>query len=362
MTRRWLERLAARTRSAADRSAALPPAELAEGDILAEERRSWRRFLMPGYWLAGRVGVAALVGLLVVGLVWFEFLRGDRDADFVRADSVEVPVAEDAGRALFAGEYSTGEAYGEPLGLGEHGRPVVRHYVTGQVRELTPVELEYDKYDQYVSAGHRDVVFNPGPRGWGMWWRDDSARIAELRRLYFSRQGWRARQEAELERAVGAARELALLALRFDLESWETGSGFRLARRAGQVSARYDYRVRLGGWQRVPGQWVCDSALESDLNLGVTPGCPTLEYGRLLREAWIRVGVVLDRLELVGGVASWADAMELREFRNYQGGLNVGYRLLELERDLGRLEEALAALERRSYLENLPIVVVLYAD
>ena len=358
---RRFERLLGWSRSAFGTVSVAPVAPPLEGDILGEERRSRLRFLAPGYWLVGRVGVFVLVAFLVVAFAWFGFLRSDRDVHFVRADAVDAPVVEDVGRALFAGEYSIGEAYGEPIGLGEHGRPVVRHYVTGQERELTPVEMEYDKYDQFVSAGFGDVVFNPGPRGWGMWWRDDSDRIAELNRLYFVRQDWRDRQEEELEQVVSDAMEGVLFAFSFDLERWERGNGVRLGRRVDEVVARYDYRVGLGGWEMVPGQWVCDPVLESELHSGVTPGCPTGEFNGLLVACWIRVGVVLDRLELVSRVATGVDGLDLREFDSAQAVLRVGYPLLQLEQDLGRLEDALAALERRSLMEDLPIGVTVYA-
>ena len=334
-----------------------------ERDILAEERlRKPRRRWWPGNWLTGRVGAVVLVVFIVGGLGWVVTAGSNLGSDRSRESFDVVRVKDpEAGRLLTLGEQSLASSYGVPLHLGDGGLPVVRHKLTGEVREMTPVEVEFGSSEGWMSAGRGSVVWTPGPRGWGVWWEDQTERRLLRPDLAFARGGWKRKQHSELSYAVGQVSDGLRMVRGMDFDAWRTGMGPVLADRMGRLGDRYPV-VDYGHWAAVPGQWVCDPELESDLNEGVTHGCPGELYLGALSDAWARVGSVVDLLEGMGKLGAEMDGMASDDL--YQSEL-LGVQSYALGDVVNALKELKVSLERLWKItgdRGLPISVRLFGE
>ena len=324
-------------------------------DILAGERKKIRRWWWPGRWFSGRVGVVVLVAFLATGGA-FVVMEGSggyrvRGLDFSAKEGGDVEY--EAGRELVGKEVGLALRYGRPLYLGDGGLPVVE-LGSGVVRELTPVEAGFESVFLYEEAGYANVMWGPGPRGWGMWWKDQSEMELLRPSRVYSRFGWRDKQDGELD--VGAAVVsfgLALL-LHMDLEVWEKGLGEPLVEVMEGLKERHRV-VEVGHWGAVPGQWVCDEKWESDLNQGVTQGCPGSEYESLLRESWERLGAVVEVLHGIGRVIVVMDEMGSRELHDSEALGGLGFYLVDLVEEWYAMEVAFEAMREGTSWYDLPV-------
>ena len=333
-------------------------------DILAEERerrlrrrRGFRVFFLSN-WLAGRAGVVILLAFLVGSLGWFGFQRWD-DAQRLGpgsgSPSLSASVPERA-QDLSASEYSLASRYGRPLYLGAGGVPVVRVEGTGQVRELTSFELEFDSAFTRVPSPGGLVIEVPGPRGWGMWWQDMSEAHSLRSLVSFDRRSWASRQEGELSRVVRGISLGMQVVSGVNLELWDPGSGDSLLDLMAQIKDPYP-PVRHRHWSAAPGLWVCDLRLERDLHQGITPGCPGGEYLGALRDAWSRAGLVVERMEGIARLVHRMDGMSSEEFFQSNVRASFSYEVLDLAGDVREFDLALSRLRRVSREWDLPIVV-----
>ena len=324
-------------------------------DILAEERKRrlqrWRRFryVLPWNWFAGRAGVVVLCLFLVLGLAWMGFRQLDAPSSGHAAPfpTALAPAVPERVRGLSAAEHSLASRYGFPLHLGPGGKPVIRVESTGSVRELTSFEMDLDSPVSRLFSRSGVVVQVPGPRGWGMWWLDDSEKVSLRPLVSLDRLSWRERQERELSRVVRGV----LLALswmdRVDLGARQPGLGDAFLDLASRIRDPYP-PAEWGRWGAVPGLWVCDRELESDLHQGVTSGCPGREYGEALQDAWIRVGAVVDRLERVGRFMGHMDKMDSADLYESGARAELFYEVLDMTWDYRDLASALARLRQVS--------------
>ena len=331
-------------------------------DILAEERerrlrrRRGFRSLWLGNWLAGRTGVAVLCIFLVVGLGWLGFRQFGPGNSRVSGFSSSETAFPERVRSLTAVEHSFASRYGAPLHMGPGGRAVVQVESTGDVRELTSFEMELDSLVSYLPSRRGRIVQVPGPRGWGMWWLDDSE-MASLRPLAsFDRLSWRERQEQELARTVRGIILGLFLIGRLDLEFWERGLGAPLLEVASRIKEPYP-PAGWGHWSGVPGLWVCDQELESDLYQGITPGCPGSDYQEALQDAWLHAGTMVDRLEGIGRYVRQMDGMDSAELHESQVMRELSYEILDLFQDVRDLEPALVRVQGVSREWGLSIMV-----
>ena len=292
-------------------------------DILWQEKARRRsrgrvtRFFSPGWWLEGRRGAAALALFLVIGggLFILRFLNGGvGGGDPVYVDySSAAPVA-DAGRRLTGVEHGMASAFGEPLYLGRGGLPVVEHAATGEVRELTPMEEAYYELSEgtnppFLPTGENGVVWNPGPSGWGMWWKDTSEADALKPVRRYPRLPWRDKQEVELQEALrllsGAVDAMSAV----NLEAWDSTVMPRVMAWVDRLKEAYPLGGEWGHWYAVPGQWVCDLELEAQLTMGITQGCPPDTYGIALAESWRQIGRTAEHLEGMARVGRQMDGL-----------------------------------------------------
>ncbi len=336
-----------------------PPAPAPRRDILAEERGRPRRMWWPGNWLSGRVGVVFLVLFLVgaAGFVVWDNVN-TRMGGLSGADGMDgsVVVHPESGRSLTPAENTVGERYGRPLFLGDGGLPVVRLEATDEVRELTPVEMEYTSIRPYVPVGDGDVVWGPGPRGWGVWWAEDSESLTLNSHRDFNRMWWRKKQSDELARAVSEFSAGMRLVASMEFERWERGIAGGVYRITQDLRTRYSV-VSYGHWAAVPGQWRCSDELEIDLNAGVTQGCPGSSYLALLDEVWVQLGHAVFAMDRVGYLGVRMDRMNAEDL--YGSGVirSQAYLVADLIEEVDDLDVSLVRLSDESLAVELPITV-----
>ena len=300
-------------------------AQPSQQDILSEERErrsrsrsQGRRLWWPGNWLRNRlVGVVVLCSFLGAGLLVLVLVNPVSDSRVVPGVGPGAgDLVGDSGRDLTAGEISAASVFGNPYYLGDEGLPVVRHHATGEIRELTPVEMEFDSHLPYVAADDQSHYFSPGPRGWGIWWTNNSVLEAYGHHVRLTRGRWRERQEVELRNAVDRASEGLEVVASVNLERWETGWADSLSAIVSPVRARYEVMAFHDNWSALPDQWLCDIALERDMRYGLTEGCPTQDYLSSLSTSWSRVGHLLDIMEDLAETGRIMDNLSYSEQRD----------------------------------------------
>ena len=362
------DRLAGRLPYALERPA------VSEKDILSEERsrrspmpRGVRR-LWPGNWMVGRLGLSLLAAFILFGSVWVLFFSAGEGSGPGSAPSFVPPVSHpEAGRELSVAEKVRFSSIGRPLYLGPSGLPVVEHGVTGDVREVTPVEVRFlDEVPNpdvpFVHAGHNNVVWNPGPSGWGMWWQDQSESRELQPDFYYDRMRWRKKQEDEL-RYAAALLSLGLReAVGFNLELWQEGPGARLYHLMEELRSGYPVVSNHGSWAAVPMQWTCDGSLEAQFTAHATQGCPGDEYHRALNNAWMVAGSVADYLQGIARLAVTMDSMRARDLYESAALDTMVYFLADLLDSIRLLNEALNTLRDVSLREDLLISVSLFQE
>ena len=330
-------------------------------DLFKEERRGrfWRlRRFLPGQWFNGVFGLVSLVCLVGFGFAWFLFLGGGPGSRYAEGfedrvvKKVQDPVPADLG--------TVAGIFGEVLYMGSEGLPVIRHYETEEVREVTPVELEYASEAPFKQYEEQSVFFSPGPRGWGIWWEDrEVIRSLELS-FQLSRHGWRERQEVELAFLVrwisvglGVVNDL-------DLERWEVGPSGRL--KDIRLSLREQYSVVdvTGYWSAVPMAYSCDAQLEFDLHEGITPGCPDEVLVLLVNDVWLKAGLVVERFGAVAVYGLLLDGTSYGDFEESGFVEGLSGQLGDLMGEVSELSDALEALSFYSREVGLPITVSLF--
>ena len=308
------------------------------------------RFLFGG-WFAGKIGLAVLVVFLAVavGAMGYErwYSEDAREVTFVEEDFIH----PEAGRDLTADEAGVAARYGRPLYLGDSGLPMVRNLDTGEVRELTPVEVDFPAgvvYDETDGPG----VWAPGPRGWGVWWDAGAASLDARRTLALDRRGWVERQNAEIARVLGGLEHAVDLVGEWDRDAWVVGSGTRAARHMSAMWEAYPDAM-LGYWGLVPSRWWCDERLEHDLRHGVTFGCPSGEVVGAVEAVWVEVGLFIEMMTEVSELGRLRDELTARQASSLNVDRKIDLSLTDLLAIRERLPAALALLDYRADKEML---------
>ena len=336
-------------------------------DILAEERLRprgavglWR----PWTWVRWALcGYAVLAGCAVLAVVWLAVtvLGGSAGnpnyAAYVgRMDAAGGGRVAEAGRELTPWERELAGRYGEPLHLGAGGLPMVEHGVTGERRELTPLEMEFDEDRGYQELEDGRVRFSPGPRGWGLWWPHQDE-WAEPAPLSFDRSGWRRQQERELRVGLGYVLTGLDIIQEYEAEPWRRGVSALLWQQVRAFEQRHYAASRSGRWAELPARWQCDEELERALTEGVTAGCPQRALNLALERVWRLLGQISDHYHFLAQAGMELDRQTVRE---RQRGLLLGYvgdRLEQLAGDLEELVVAVAVVEVVSREEGVLILL-----
>ena len=359
-----------------------PPAE-AGGDLLAEERelarkgRWWRpwwlRTAVSEDWVPGRGGAVA-AGFVLLALVgWLVFLMTGGGRSLVGVEEFGWDVSSDysgselAGRVLRAEEVEMALAFGEPVELGVSGMPVVIHGVTGIERELTPFEVDF--FEEYgrggfsgVPLGVNRVRWNAGPQGWGMWWKSEAIDRFAQPELAYTREGWRGKQELELQWAGDWLSDAALVVDRLEDPGVRVrGLGADLAAVLDRAMRRYPSLQEGGGvaaWGALPGKWVCSEDLELALSLGVTQGCPVLELQGVLGEVWGALGAVYLEMARMARLLNYMDGLSTEDYFRSGRVPSVYFGVVDLlEGEIVNLSTAVEKMRRLSVQRELYISV-----
>ena len=306
----------------------------------ARRRRFWMvryAFDRASNWLVV-VSLMGLVGAIIVGAV-----ADNRAEDLVGGgDSFawEGDVHPESGRRLGFLEANDALRYGRPLYLGDEGRPVVENYATGDIREVTDLELEFPRGEVWAFDVERPAsVYTPGPEGLGVW--REHGGVTELLppTVMVDCMTWSDRQRDYLQ--------LALDDVGFALSHRESGDvsvmdhewGQRVEGITSAIRDKYAHgQVAL--WNAAPLRWSCDIELEEAVNSGVTEGCPSFQHVEALRGMWGQVGSVNERLWML----SRAFQLDVRKSEWAVG--DVGVPEVQLEMVEG-LQDAMAALVKK---------------
>lgn len=343
-----------------------PPPE--KVDILAEERERrstfWSR-VRSGPWPAGRLGLALLAVFLAGGLA-FAFVSRSGGGEF---EGYRFPadgsLGGGSGNVVQPGtveDVVMGWMFGEPKGLGVNGLPVVVHEVTGETRELTPVEVRFYEESEgddvpFLPGDGERVVWSPGPGGWGMWWKHDPVLEALAATEVFDRRGWLEKQRLELQLSVDDVGVAVAALSQMEFDPWRTGVSDDMYWPLDRVKDRYGLIQAGAPWASVPLQWQCSVALEVAVWGSVTNGCPPDNLMDALSEVWARLGALVDQLYGISRLGVAMDNMKMST--HYDMGVlqQQGFSVLEVEDDLFAFYFGLAQLQEYSTLMGYPIVI-----
>lgn len=347
-----------------------------ERDILAEERvakRGWFAALRGGGPLAGWRLVAGAALLAGLGLAFTVVGNGEGSqsgsgGELAPPNAVNPGQGPDFEAALTGADYGAAVGYGRVVGRGAGGRPAVAHEASGEVRELTVVEIEFGRGDVVQEVAGKDgAVWNPGPRGLGLWWREpetETQAAAVQPILRFPREAWRQRQQGELNYALNLLDPaLTLVESQLAGESgpgpWSEDARRVVSEPLALLRARHEPAV-WGKWASVPAQWECDFTLERDLSQGVTVGCPLSESHAALAEAWVSVGRLAEELDKLGKIeTAWAGLSGRETFSSNWGGERL-YTIYDIAVALGNLDAVLLELFLVTEKEHLPLWAVAF--
>ena len=324
-------------------------------DILLDSRGRRPRFSrlrwLAGGFLAGKFGLAVLVIFLLVGGVWLVYNRYFSMAADVGVVAVSGAKHPEAGRGLTASEAGAVARFGEPMHLGDSGRPVVKLDSTGEVRELTPVELEFPAGKLAEERGD-GVLWSPGRLGWGIWWDGEDAADAARKHLYMDRVGWVARQNAEIAQALAGLENGMVGLAAMDLESWKVGQGERLSVYMDSFVAAYP-DASPGYWGALGWKWMCDETLETELRHGVTEGCPSDDVSGAISLVWTEIGVMAELMRGFAAIAAVRDIQTAKQAMTANTSNEMRLALDDLLSVRERLPGALALLDMVSEREGL---------
>lgn len=339
-------------------------------DLLAEERRRPLRRLAGWLGLTGGrslkiAAVLAVVFFAVWGVGHYGLLEGESSGDVnplggnagaSGSDLSDLGISRvGAGAARRAMDF--GRLTGE---LGSNGLPLIEHGVTGELREVTPVELAFPVYREFIPGDNPGVVWNPGPEGLGMWWEDDLLERATRDVVVMDRWSWRARQEAELVFALQEIRYALRQYDDLDFTRWEYAPAARAKSAIVELRRRHRSLDVLNYWSEVPSQWACDAELQRDLTMGMGLDCPSGELVEQLRVVWTRVGDVAMRIEKLSARAEDMSRMDPLFISTLQMDLRFGLDAVQGEEQLGALSRDLAILSELSREQKLPISLGLW--
>ena len=312
----------------------------------------------------GRAGLLIL-GFLILAALLFAFLRPSSPSLGSPVFTAVVPVSEvdpESGRSLVSSEFVLALAFGEPRELGPGGLPVVRHRDSGDVRELTPVEVAFFEeagpdLPLFLPFEDSHIVWAPGPRGLGLWWDHDPLVEALSTRTVFDRRGWLRRQQAELQDAVNhvSYAVYSMTALEFDV--WERGVSAHIYYPIEQLRSKHPLGAVHGQWAAVPSQWECDPALEAVVSTVVTNGCPPGSLAGAISEVWHRLGRLADQLHALGRYGIVLDNARMADMYNSGAVQQHAFAVLELEDDVQRFFISLTQLEEFSRGVGYPIFI-----
>ena len=332
-------------------------------DILADEtgprrrrRPLWRSLTFQMFVSRRVVPVWLIIVLAVFGFVVAQIVQMKAAEDQAVPDARRESGSYVVGQRLEAAEKQQARGFGEPLYLGESGRPVIEVRGTGAIREMTELEVSLLDTGAEPVEWRAGVLMTAGPRGFGVWWRDQGS--SELGRVGggLDRITWYREETLLLQAALDDLAGLMILMDETDVEAWDRKWGLEVERSAWDMHQYY-----AGGsprfWRFAPDRWSCDDQLGQRLYQGVVKECPGLEHQTSLRLLWGQVGLVVESIRMLGRVAQLPESdgfgYSLDEARfDLQGRF-----LDRIYRELGAIEKTRRALVEAGLREGNTILV-----
>ena len=292
----------------------VPEPDAFDGNVGYRRRR--RRFLrrLP-WWVSvgfdrvstGVVVLMLLVGLVTVTLVGVRYFVVDRDGDVDDAVlqsrvSVNYDVEKDSrfGQDIPPLQRLRWERFGRPLHIGPSGIPLIENEVSGDVREMTDMEMSFPHDVDYErDPNDRSIVFVPGPTGYAVrWWLPEVYEELPKARAY-DRVGWFVVHESRLESVVG---DISLGLVHISTvppTAWDRRWGNELVDISDAITDTYAYG-NSDYWTLIPGLLYCSSRLENVYRSGVTEGCPSKGYQDTVSVIWRDLGRIVNIMDRLG--------------------------------------------------------------
>ena len=296
------------------------------GRVGGGNRKGRRRLRLPWWlshfldWLSPGAVVAALAALVIVGGLMGarHVAQSERDSSLPAqpeghaAVSYEGEISPRWGQGFGSLEELRYSRFGRPLHYGPKGVPLVEDARSGDVRELTEMEMEFPHDVDYLSAPDAPgVVYAPGATGHGVRWREPLKYrdIPESRAV--DRVTWFKEQEHLLNQAL---RDVNLVVAQVALappESWDRRWAEGVQDSVDAINGKY----AAGD----PDQWViagyrvrCNRQIDLEYRQGLTEGCPSPGYRDAVATVWLRLG------EVVESTRRLAEAELLESNRGFQ--------------------------------------------
>lgn len=307
------------------------------------------------WWLAdlrGRLGPGIVIAFLLVvvltaGLLVFRYfyLKPDEPAVAAVPSIFDGEPTANYGRPLSPAVRLRLARYGIPLHMGPNGVPLIRERLTGDVREVTELELQHpESSDPVPSAANADVVTVPGPHGTGvMWWEPRHLQdLPEPR--YVDRVRWYQHQERQLNALTVDLVLVIDYVVSTPADRWDDRWGVGLVDLTTAITDKYAFG-NPDYWSFASRFISCDSALDLAMTSGIGSSCPSQSFAATVDQVYVAAGHIVGRLERVGRAAQLPYDYNIgklyrpSEVAEYQrGALSEVERLME---DVGVLFEDL---------------------
>ena len=329
----------------------------APGD--GSSKRKGRRLRRLPWWLAHFLdwlspgAVVAMLGILVIaaGLMGARHLvQENRETAYSEQPESYAPVSYEGevspqwGQQLGALEELRYRRFGLPLHYGPSGVPLIEVERTGDVRELTEMEMEFPHDVNELSVpGAPGVVYAPGATGHGVRWREP----VKYRDVPASRGVDRITWFKEQERLLnGALRDVNLVVAQVALVppgAWDKRWAEDVQASVDAVNEKY-----VAG---DPDQWMlagyrirCNRQLDLEYRQGLTEGCPTAAYRDAVAMVWLHLGNVVDTVRRLAEAELLESNAAFRRF--YEDADIEGYQRRQLEAIESGMQDVAGSVQR----------------
>ena len=303
-------------------------------------------------WLSPGAVVVTIAALVIVA-----GLMGARHMAQVNRDQILAGEPESYAAVSYEGEVSPrwGQGFGpleseryarfgEPLHFGPSGVPLVEDRRSGDVRELTELELEFPHDRDYLTVPDAPgVVYAPGQTGYGVRWREPLKfrEVPESRPV--DRVTWFKEQERLLSQAL---RDVNLVVAQVALAppaSWDRRWAEGLRDSVDAINGKYA-NGDSDQWMTVGYGVRCNRQLDFDYRQGLTEGCPSAAYRDAVATVWLHLGQVVEATRRLAD----SELLESnREFNRFYEDADIdGYQRRQVQAIESGMQDVAGSVER----------------
>lgn len=326
-----------------------------------QRRRRWW-WLDVGFGSLGPIVVLAVVLIFILSLGFLGlrlFAQHERDEHVAQlpaseeASLFDAPPASNYGAPLSPAVRLQLARFGIPLHMGPRGIPLIQERVSGDVREVTPVEMSFPDGEVAVpDERNADVLFAPGRMGQGVrWWSPEFVRGVEPPRPV-DRVRWQRLQEEQLRAALRDVMLVFRHVTAVDSSRWDDRWGAELVALTEAVNERYG-AGSSDNWIFSSAFIACDEALEVIVNSGISAGCPSSVMVDALDRVYIALGQIMAHLGRIGHASTLRSDPATGGFYSDTAVLDYQRRSLETVYDLmGTVTDSLAEVRALAEMEG----------